>query len=414
MNTTAIPRPTRIASVSNIRQAWQDSKDASGKGRAAGVDRVTAASFRENLSKNIELLRDRLVSGSFHFQRLRPICIQKPNGKVRIICVPTVADRLVQRLIANYLSVNDKLEIGNSVSYGAMRGRGGTRAAIRDARNFRREYPWVFKSDISQFFDQIPRERLKVSLERKLKRSSIVPLLHAAIDCEIDNRGSRNAVDISNAGIREGLGLRQGMPLSPMLSNYVLKKFDQQFGRRRDIRLLRYADDFMILTKTKKDRDELFPEVFASLKQLELEIPDPGPESKTALLDPDETVNFLGMDLSRSANGHGYEIRVPQKAFESIKNQLSGFKDFGTVCREYRNFSQAVAAADWLADGFVNVYRHAKNFEDLRSHAMNCRAEAMKGLLGNIFGIDVLDRIDEPRRNFLEISKALMPSPSEP
>jgi RNA-directed DNA polymerase len=217
MNTTAIPRPTRIASVGNLVQAWRDSKDASGKGRAAGIDRVTATSFRENLNRNIELLHDRLVSGSFHFQRLRPICIQKPNGKIRIICVPTVEDRLVQRLIASYLAANDKLEIGNDVSYGTMRGRGGTRAAIKSARNLRRDFPWVFKSDISQFFDQIPRGRLKTSLEKKLKRSSIVPLLHAAIDCEIDARGARNAADVRNAGIREGLGLRQGMPLSPML-----------------------------------------------------------------------------------------------------------------------------------------------------------------------------------------------------
>jgi RNA-directed DNA polymerase len=170
----------------------------------------------------------------------------------------------------------------------------------------------------------------------------------------------------------------------------------------------------MILAKRKEDRDKLFPAVFESLKRLELEIPNPGPESKTVLLDPDETVNFLGMDISRAENGYGYEIRVPQKAFESIKSQLAEFKDFDAVRREYRNFSHAVAAADWLADGFVNVYRHAKNFEDLNSHAMNCRAEAMKGLLGNIFGADVLDRIDEPRRNFLEISKALMPSRSEP
>lgn len=289
------PRPLKIASTKNLHEIWIHSRDAR-RGRAAGVDGITPIRFREKLSENLKDINHELIHGTYKFGPLRPIAIPKNDGKSRIICVPTVRDRLVQRLLVEYLIRNNKLDLYNSVSYGFIRNRGGVSAAVKKARQLRQTYPWVFKSDITSFFDQICRNELIDGLSKKLRRSSVLPFIISAVGCEVDNTNNFLYSSVLDAGIVEGRGLRQGMPLSPILSNFVLRDFDH-FFEKIGVRLVRYADDFVLFAKTKSECEEFFPLTKEILKKKNHEIPDLVEGSKTIIRAPDEPIDFLGFDI---------------------------------------------------------------------------------------------------------------------
>jgi retron-type reverse transcriptase len=167
------------------------------------------------------------------------VIIRKPNSdKDRVICIPTVRDRVVQRAIVHYLDSSKRLPIYNPSSFGFIKGQ-GTKKAIDKAVEFRSLYEWCVKADIESFFDQVPRPFLKERISAVLQNHSLVPLICSAISCEI-----RGAPDIqaraAAQGIRGGLGIRQGMPLSPMLANLVLSKFDRAIAANQ-IPMIRYG-----------------------------------------------------------------------------------------------------------------------------------------------------------------------------
>ncbi|WP_395016784.1 reverse transcriptase domain-containing protein [Dongia sp.] len=406
MNYPAYPRPIRIASIQNLRRVWESSKDAHGRGGAPGVDGVTPRAFRSNLDPNIEAVQDRVLTQPFVFSKLRPVPLLKASGKIRIICVPTLADRLVQRLFVDYLVTGDKLRVKNSVSFGFVRGGGGVARAIKKAKNLRAEFPWAFKSDIASFFDEIDREDLKANLEKQFHRSSSLPFLQAAIDCEVDTSNKYKAAQIAAAGLKPGVGLRQGMPLSPLLSNFVLRDFDRLF-ELHGARLVRYADDFVLFAKTEDECRSFFPMVRSQLAKKNHTIPDISPGSKTAIYAPAEPVEFLGFEIKKTASANSYRVVAPAAAFKAIKASLDEFSDLDHAIATYKNLARTVQSANATMAGFLGAYQPAKNFDDLKSHAGNCRAETFRRLLSTLFGAPAIAQLDDRKREFVELKGLL-------
>ena|SRR5258708_6667198 len=127
------PRPSKILSKDNLFHAWNSSRDSKARAGGPGIDNESAKQFAANLDANLGEVRRRLLAGTYGFSRLRPVFIPKPNStKDRVICIPTIRDRIVQRTIVRYLELSKKFPIYNSSSYGFIRGR-GTRQAIEKA-----------------------------------------------------------------------------------------------------------------------------------------------------------------------------------------------------------------------------------------------------------------------------------------
>ncbi len=209
-----------------------------------GSMELAAPSSRLELDTNLTLLTKSLRAGSYGPSRLRAVFIPKPNStKERLICIPIIRDRIVQRAIANYLIQNEKLPIENEFSYGFIKGR-GTKQAILRAIELRSKYAWCLKTDIEAFFDRIPRADVKSRVAKALPNSSVTPLLFKVIDCEIKETWSLKP-KLTKQGILPGIGLRQGMPLSPLLANLVLSGFDASI-RKAGIEMIRYADDLLL------------------------------------------------------------------------------------------------------------------------------------------------------------------------
>jgi group II intron reverse transcriptase/maturase len=283
------PKPLKILSKTNLFQAWNESRDSTTDAGSAGIDNESAKQFAANSDAHLDEVSKRLHDGTYGFSRLRPVFIEKPNSnKERVICIPTVRDRIVQRAIVNYLVSSKKLPIYNSSSFGFIKGQ-GTAKAIAKAVELRSVYEWCVKADIDSFFDQVPRNFLKERVSATLQNHSLVPLICRAIDCEIKGRPdvvSRAATH----GIRGGVGIRQGMPLSPLLANLTLTKFDRAVEVHKTP-MVRYADDLLLFFSTQSEaaRGKAFVEEHLSQVNLKLS------QTKTFVYGPEHNIPFLGL-----------------------------------------------------------------------------------------------------------------------
>jgi RNA-directed DNA polymerase len=394
------PKPRQIASRRRLREIWKQSKDAQGRGSAPGIDEVTPRRFGGDIEHQIAELNRELISGEFRFSLLRPFELPKPNGTMRIICAPTVRDRLVQRLVSDYLTERDKLGVFNDVSYGFVRGRGGVLAAVQQARRLRPDFRWALKSDISSFFDTIDRQSLVQDLARKVGRTSIFPLLTQVVQCEVYEGKSRIRDFLRKAGIVCGKGLRQGMPLSPLLSNFVLRDFDRHFMGKH-AKLVRYADDFVIFAKSEDECRELLADAKSLLAAKGHSVPEPGPCSKTVIAKPDEPVEFLGYDIVQRAGTGAYDIVIPKRAFEKVKITLARYEEFQAAMKEFKTLGRFMQSMNSIAQSYVAVYKTGKNIDDLRSHVENCRSASINRIAIDLFGSDVVGNLDDDKKAFL-------------
>jgi retron-type reverse transcriptase len=192
-------------------RAWRESRDASSTPGAKGIDGLTARQFSENRDHHFSRIIEDIKRGAYRFADLRPFFVPKKSGKLRVICVPTVADRLVQRVIIDQLTRNDRFRLVNPVSFGFVRGK-GVQAAIKEAIKRRADREWALKTDIQSFFDRIDRAKLKELIKRRLRNHSLVPLLCDAVDCEVRAKTQLDRRRLQELGIHGGRGLRQGMP----------------------------------------------------------------------------------------------------------------------------------------------------------------------------------------------------------
>ena len=400
----AYPKPSKIASFENIKKAWQNSRDAIGRGGAPGIDGIRPIHFKENLETNILKLRESLLDGGYKFNSLKPSFIEKTDESFRVICVPTVKDRLVQRLILQYLCLGgDKLNaLTPEISYGVIKGRDqGVHAAIKASLKKRKNKPWILKTDVSKFFDQIPREYLISKVSARLEKSSVVPLIHNAIQCEIKAENNRDYTRIENSGIKKGRGLRQGMPLSPLLSNLVLSSFDRKVKRKK-IDMLRYADDIIIFCNNELECKEALSFVEKEMKNLELSIPSLGDvkNDKTQILSPDKSVIFLGVEIYPSKN-NDYLIRIPKNTIERAIDKVREHKNLDWNIAKGYNHSRVMQRLNDIPDGYIAAFSECTNLESFIK-SLNAEGQKVKQhLLEEIFGEDVFASLTQEQKIFM-------------
>jgi RNA-directed DNA polymerase len=297
-----------LRSAKNLAAIWKDYWREHKKS-APGVDGITPQIFNNDLQKNLRFLRIDLCNG-YAYSALRGLPVPKkdPTQK-RIICISTVRDRLVQRALLKFIeSKASQLGIANDVSFGFVRANGGAHNARRRAISRRQQEPWAFKADIEAFFDSISRDELIHDFGKAFCLRSLTPLVKEAINCEVENTDPVVRRVLEENGIKAGRGLRQGMPLSPTLSNFVLREFDKTFAKY-GYGLIRYADDLIVLARSQKECKQIKDITIAELSRLKLNVSP----TKTVICSPEESVEFLGMELGKhrrnspAAGLHGVE-----------------------------------------------------------------------------------------------------------
>jgi RNA-directed DNA polymerase len=397
------PRPTKILSKSKLRAAWIASRDSSADAGRPGFDGITAARFAANLDHNLAVLAEQLNKGLYGPAPLKAIFIPKPTSdKERMICIPTVRDRLVQRTVVTYLNRTKIFPIYHSSSFGFLPQR-GTNAAVDAAVNYRQSFDWCLKTDIESFFDRIPRQYLKACVEKALGKHSLVPIIHRTIDCEV-KLTARNRSKFHKQGIKLGLGIRQGMPLSPILANLVLSSFDKNV-EKRGLSMVRYADDIAVFSHTKEEAKKAHALVGKLLDDIKLSIPGLAADTKTQLLGPDDPIDFLGREIIRVGAEKRVVWRVARRQISKIIGRLENEYTLEARLKDGSNFQETMVDIRNSIAAYFSIYKGAHNFMSLDSELHGANRRIIRDILLDLFGENALANITPEQLKFLGIGR---------
>lgn len=390
-----------ISSVSYLKARFEEMFQGASvsKRDTAGVDRLSLNDFYQDLDKRLRNLSKSLRSGSYESQELSPYFVPKPSGGHRVICVPSVKDRLVQRCILHYL--NEKgYTLDNGVSYGFVRGSGVHKAASK-AVECREKFDWVYKADISAFFDRIDRDILKEVVNTKIKARSLRQLICLSIDIEIKISSSSEAKKIKKLGIKEGMGLRQGMPVSPYLANLYLEAFDRSMVDA-GIPMVRYADDIVAFASSREECISLHDHCRKSLSLVGLSLHDISEqnETKTSISNPEEMVEFLGLGLVKYRDG--YQLIVTDQQLTTIKQSLFELSKMDYCFKHGITISKLLSRLDSKIRGYQAAYDCCANKPQLADSLRDWREEVVRRVFVDNFGIEP-SQLTKNQRSFLEI-----------
>lgn len=393
MSTRAL---SKVFTQKALHFAWNTIySKASSKGKnTAGIDDISLNDFSWNQGTNLRNLWKDIHEHRFEFQALRPFVIPKTDGNFRVIAVPTVQDRIVQRVLVDYLSERYKDVLSSKISYGFVKHKGVQQAA-KAALNIRSHRPFVFKTDITKFFDNISRSLLKEQLKRVIRERSLHPILFAAIDCEIDEKDARVKKLLKD--VKRGRGLRQGMPLSPILSNIFLGPFDRAI-HRAGYHAVRYADDLIFLANNREECIEIAEFCRVELQKLELRIPSLEEETKSLIYEPHEAADFLGLQIVRvKPRKNKYELQLSKKQREKIRDELLQLADIRFLNSKAILLKDLGRVINSRINGYMAVYSECSNFTELSKELLNIEQKVLRRIYENGLGIHIATLTPESR-----------------
>lgn len=227
-----------ILSPSNLNQAYLRVKSNQGVG---GVDKMEVESLSSYLSTHKEELISSLYQGKYSPNPVLRVAIPKDNGSKRLLGIPTVVDRVIQQAITQVLSPVYEKQF-SSDSYGFRPSRSAHGALGKCVHYINEGYRYAVDMDLEKFFDTVNHSKLIEVLSRTIKDGRVVSLIHKYLNAGVMNQGDYEP---------SLQGVPQGGPLSPLLSNILLNELDKELERRGH-KFVRYADDLIILCKSKR------------------------------------------------------------------------------------------------------------------------------------------------------------------
>ena len=348
--------------------AWE--RVAQNKGaRTPGVDRATVAWISSGMGVEAFLrdLRDQLRSRTFQPVPVRQVMIPKASGKLRKLGIPTVADRVVQAALKLVLEPIFEADF-QSCSYGFRPNR-RAQDAIAEIHHFTsKRYEWVLEADIEACFDMIDHVALMDRLRHRISDKRVLALVKAFLKAGV----------LTTVGTIEGTvtGTPQGGILSPLLANIALSVLDDEFARRwtqqmgtaslrnrrryhgqATYRLIRYADDFVIVVKGERcHAEQLREEVAVALAPMGLRLS----RDKTRVVHIDDGFDFLGFNIrrmrKRGSNKSFVYTRPAKKAIASIKARVKAMTYRNTL---HQDPGYLFGYLGRVLRGWANYFRHA-------------------------------------------------------
>lgn len=228
----------KILMPNNMNQAYLKVKKNKGAG---GIDKMEIDELLEHLKSHREEILTSLREGSYKPQPVKRVEIPKENGKTRKLGIPTLTDRVIQQAIHQIINPIYEKQFSET-SYGFRPNR-GCHDALRKCQEYGNQgYGYVIDMDLEKFFDTVNQSMLIEMLSRTIKDSRVISLIQKFLNAGIMNKG----IFIENKA-----GVPQGGPISPLLANIVLNELDKKL-ENWGYRFVRYADDIIIFTKSKR------------------------------------------------------------------------------------------------------------------------------------------------------------------
>jgi group II intron reverse transcriptase/maturase len=272
-----------IFSTEALQRAWRIVRR---NGATPGVDRVTMGQFERELESNLAQLRQELLSGRYEPQPVRRVLVPKRKGGLRPLAIWTLRDRVAQRVVHDYLVTVVEPRFLDC-SYGFRPGRSVTDAVqtITSARDANRR--WVVDADIEDCFGSLDHGQLMRRVHDWVPERAVVALIEKWLRARIYNpaRGQPARAAASQGGV-----------ITPLLANVYLHSFDARIMQAVPYgTLVRFADDFVILCRRRREAETALATARQALGRLLLEL---NPH-KTRLVHFDEGFKFLGVFFLR-------------------------------------------------------------------------------------------------------------------
>ena len=325
----------RILDRENLNRAFKRVKARKG---AAGIDGMTVEKALPYLRENKKELLERIYRGKYTPSPVRRVEIPKPEGGVRKLGIPTVIDRTIQQAIAQQLiPIYEPLFADGS--YGYRPGRSAKDAILRVKEYVEEGYRYAVTLDLSKYFDTLNHERLLNLLREEVKDERVIQLI---------KRYLKSGVMEDGVVMETEEGSPQGGNLSPLLANIYLDEFDQEY-QRRGVPCIRYADDIVLLAKSKRAAERLLETSTAYLED-KLKLKVNREKSRTVSVFSIRNFKFLGFALGR--NGKGVYVRVHPKSWKKFKARL---KELSSR-RSCQSIRPTLARIKVYARGWMNYY----------------------------------------------------------
>ena len=325
----------KILSQKNLQEAMKRVK--SNKG-TSGIDKMSVEEIDEYFSKHIEEIKTSIWGKKYRPQAVKRVYIPKPNGKKRPLGIPVVVDRVIQQAVAQVFSeLYD--ECFSEHSYGFRPNRSAHQAMEEVLFYLNEGCEWVIDIDIEKYFDTVNHDKLISILREKVKDDVTLHLVRSFLRAGIMEDGIIR---------RNEEGVPQGGPLSPILSNIYLDRFDKEL-ESRGLRFVRYADDCNIFVKSEMSANRVMKSVSSWLeRKLFLKVN----MTKTKVVRPSNS-SFLGFTFWRNKDGWKSKPTYDrkQKLCKKIKEVL---------CRKKASalpLSAVFTKVNQIVRGWINYFR---------------------------------------------------------
>lgn len=338
-STVALPEEDgilgQILNPYNLNQAYL--KVCRNKG-SHGVDGLEIESLRDYLKQHGSALVKSIRNGNYRPNPVRRVEIPKGAHSKRPLGIPTVVDRVIQQAIHQILSTVYERQFSDN-SFGFRPKRSTHKALFRCKRYISEGYKYAIDMDMAKFFDTVNHSKLIEIMSRTVKDGRVISLVHKYLNA---------GVVVNHKFERTESGVPQGGPLSPLLSNIVLNELDKELHKRGH-KFVRYADDLVILCKSKRAGERIMNSVIKFIEQhLFLKVN----RDKTSV-DYYNRIKFLGYSFYKIKGE--IRFRIHPKSVVKLKAKL---KELTSRSNGWGNEKRKSKLSSFIK-GWLNYYKYA-------------------------------------------------------
>jgi RNA-directed DNA polymerase len=318
---------------------------------SAGVDGMKVTELLSFLESNRDRIATSILNYGYVPKPIKGVEIPKSNGKTRLLGVPTVVDRWLQQAVSQVLMTKYELTFEEH-SYGFRPEKNIHKAVTQALEYINDGYQDIVDIDLKGFFDEVDHSILLQLIYQRVKCQTTLRLIRKWLRAPIQINGKLH---------KRRKGVPQGSPISPLLSNILLDLLDKEL-ERRNLKYVRYADDFSIYAKSKREARKVGNEIYLYLRD-KLKLPINKEKSGIRRPSNFEMLGHAFVPTYQKGVKGKYQLVVKKNSWDSLKRKL---KQITKKTKPY-SFEERLKKLAEVWRGWVNNYRLASIQAKLKS-----------------------------------------------